>query len=98
MHRTLLTASLLALLFGVGAAHAQHGTLGPADGSKQFVAARGILSAAAEISVPIEGSSTYLAAKQLRVEVGFPRYRVLLWNSGRTAVTATVSVWRAKGQ
>jgi hypothetical protein len=163
MRRTILTASSLALLLGAGAAAAQHGTLGPADGSKQFVAARGILVApvprtevpnlvdagvvdcegfehlvvnlaiemkgpvepggvvgavlipdvfpydrayrslsllpvAAEISVPIEGGSAYLAAKQLRVEVGFPRYRVLLWNSGRTAVTAAVSVWRAKGQ
>jgi hypothetical protein len=163
MRPTILTASFLALLLGPGGAKAQHGTLGPADGSKQFVAARGILvapvprsevpnlvdagvvdcegfehlvvnlaiemkgpvepggavgavlipdvfpydrayrslsllPAAAEISVPIEGSSAYVAAKQLRVEVGFPRYRVLLWNSGRTAVTAAVSVWRAKGQ
>jgi hypothetical protein len=36
-------------------------------------------------------------AKQVRVEIGFPRYRVLLWNSGRTSVNATISVWRAKG-
>ncbi len=161
MRRTVLTASLLASLLGTGAASAQHGTLGPADGSKQLVAARGILVApvprtevpnlvdagvvdcegfehlvvnlaiemkgpvepggvvgavfipdvfpydrayralqllptAAEIVVPIEGTSAYLAAKQLRFEIGFPRYRVLLWNSGRTAVTAAVSVWRAK--
>jgi hypothetical protein len=56
-----------------------------------------VLPVAAEISVPIEGGSAYLSAKQVRVEIGFPRYRVLLWNSGRTAVTAAVSAWRAKG-
>ena len=49
-----------------------------------------LVPAAAEISVPLEGSSAYLTARQLRVEIGFPRYRVLLWNSGRTAVTAAV--------
>ena len=143
-------------------ARAQHGSLGPVEGSKQLVSARGVLVApvsrtdvpnlvdigviecegfehlvlnlaiemqlpvepggavgavlipdvfpydrqfhllqllpvAAEISVPIEGGSAYLSAKQVRVEVGFTRYRILLWNSGRTAVTAAVSIWRAKG-
>jgi hypothetical protein len=142
--------------------HAQHGSLGPVEGSKQFVSARGILVApvsrtnvpnlvdigivecegfehlvlnlaiemqlpvepggavgavlipdvfpydrefhlvqllpvAAEISMPIEGGSAFQSAKQVRVEIGFSRYRILLWNSGRTAVTAAVSVWRAKG-
>jgi hypothetical protein len=161
MRRTAFPLAILAVLLFAGDAPAQHGTLGPADGSKQFVAARGILvapvartevpnlvdagvvdcegfehlvvnlaievkgpvepggavgavlipdvipydrayrslqllPASAEISVPIEGTSAYLTAKQLRIEVGFPRYRVLLWNSGRTAVTAAVSVWRAK--
>ena len=143
-------------------ASAQHGSLGPVEGSKQFVSARGILVApvsrtdvpnlvdigvvdcegfehlvlnlaiemqlpvepggavgavlipdvfpydrefhlvqllpvAAEISMPIEGGSAFQSAKQVRVEIGFSRYRILLWNSGRTAVTAAVSVWRAKG-
>ena len=161
MRRTAFTAATLALLLAAGAAPAQHGTLGPADGSKQFLAARGIvvapvprenvstlvdagtidcegfdhlvvnlalemkgpvepggavgaillpdvgpydralralqlLPASAEIVIPLEGSSAYLTAKQLRLDVGFPRYRVLLWNSGRTTVTAALSVWRAK--
>jgi hypothetical protein len=161
MRRTAVTTALSALLLAAAAARAQHGTLGPVDGSKQFLAARGLvvapvprseipnlvdagvvecegfehlvvnlalevkgpvepggsvgavlvpdvgpydrayrilqlLPAAAEILVPIEGTSAYLTAKQLRLEVGFPRYRILLWNSGRTTVTAAVSVWRSK--
>jgi hypothetical protein len=55
-----------------------------------------ILPATTEITVPLEGTSAYLAARQTRIDVGFPRYRVLLWNSGRTSVLASVSVWRAK--
>ena len=159
-HAASLTAVLTALLFAPTLA-AQHGQLGPADGSKQFLAARGLIVApvprteipnlvdagtidcegfdhlvlnlalemkgpvepggsvgavvmpdvgpydrayrvlqllptAAELVIPLEGTSAYLGAKQLRLDVGFPRYRVLLWNSGRTTVTASVSVWRAK--
>lgn len=159
--RRVSLAAVLAALAVAAPLSAQHGTLGPADGSKQFLAARGIvvapvpradisnlvdagvvecegfehlvlnlalemkgpveaggsvgavlipdvgpydrayrvlqlLPAAVEISVPIEGSSAYLTAKQLRIEVGFPRYRVLLWNSGRSTVTAAFSVWRAR--
>jgi hypothetical protein len=159
-HFLIAVAALSAL--GAHPVRAQHGSFGAVEGSKQFVAARGILVApvaktdvpnlvdagvvdtegfehlvvnlaiemkgpvepggavgavlipdvfpydrafrllqllpvAAEISVPIEGSSAYQSAKQIRVEIGFPRYRILLWNSGRTAVTAAVSAWRAKG-
>jgi hypothetical protein len=161
MRRTVLAAFLFPLLLAAGAAPAQHGLLAPADGSKQFLAARGILvaptpresvsslvdagtidcegfdhivvnlalemkgpvepggavgaivlpdvgpydralrslqllPAAAEIVIPLEGTSAYLTSKQLRLDVGFPRYRVLLWNSGRTTVNAALSVWRAK--
>ncbi len=55
-----------------------------------------LLPAAAELIIPLEGGSAYLTARQLRLDVGFPRYRVLIWNSGRTSVTATLSVWRAR--
>ncbi|HTS02729.1 MAG TPA: hypothetical protein VMN04_09410 [Thermoanaerobaculia bacterium] len=161
MRRTLRPVAFLALLFTALPAPGQHGTIGPADGSKQFLAARGIvvppvprtevtnlvdagvvecegfthlvlnlavevkgpvepggavgailipdvfpydrayrvlqlLPSAGEVGVPLEGSSATLTARQVRMEVGFPRYRVLLWNSGRTAVTASVSVWRTK--
>ena len=37
--------SLLALLLAATPAPAQHGTLGPVEGSKQFLAARGIVVA-----------------------------------------------------
>jgi hypothetical protein len=147
----LIVLAALAVLLAPRA-RAQHGSLGPVEGSKQFVSARGILVAPVsrtdvpnlvdigvvdcegfehlvlnlaiemqlpvepggavgavlipdvfpydrefQISLPIEGGSAYLSAKQVRVEIGFSRYRILLWNSGRTAVTAAVSVWRGKG-
>lgn len=163
MRRIPMPAAIAAIVAISAAAplSAQHGSLAPAEGSKQFLAARGIVVApvpradisnlvdagvvecegfehlvvnlalemkgtvepggsvgavlipdvgpydrayrvlqllpvAAEITVPIEGSSAYLTAKQLRIDVGFPRYRVLLWNSGRSTVTAALSVWRSK--
>ena len=156
----LVSLAALAALVALPA-RAQRSSLGPVEGSKQFVAARGILIApvsewdvpnlvdvgvvdcegfehlvlnlaietkapvepggavgavlipdvfpydrayhllqllpvSAEINVPIDAGSAFLTAKQVHVEVGFPRYRILLWNSGRMAVTAAVSVWRAK--
>lgn len=159
--RDAMVAAALAVVLSPAPLAAQHGTLAPTDGSKQFLAARGIVVApvprsdvsnlvdagtidcegfehlvlnlalemkgpvepggtvgaimvpdvfpydralrvlqivhpSAELLIPLEGTSAYLAAKQLRIEIGFPRYRVLLWNSGRATVTASVSVWRAR--
>ncbi len=47
----------------------------------------GLVPAAIEISAPITGASAYLMAKQKKVEAGFPRYRVLFYNTSQTTLT-----------
>lgn len=43
-----------------------------------------------------EAQYPYFMAKQTRFEVGFPRYRLLLYNTTGTAATVVVSVYRSK--
>ncbi len=47
----------------------------------------GLVPISLEISAAVTGASPYLMAKQKKVEVGFPRYRVLFYNTSQTTVT-----------
>ena len=50
-----------------------------------------------EITAPVTGQGfPYFMAKQTRFEVGFPRYRLLLYNSTGSSATVTVTVYRAR--
>lgn len=50
-----------------------------------------------EVAVHVaDGESSYFMARQQRFEVGFPRYRVLLYNSTGTGATASVFVNRIR--
>lgn len=57
----------------------------------------GLLPASLEISVRVSShASPYFMAKQLRVEVGFPRYRVLLFNETNSPVSMSFFVYRTE--
>lgn len=56
-----------------------------------------VLLAALEVSARVSaGESNYFMARQQRFDVGFPRYRLLLYNSTGAAVTASVFVNRVR--
>lgn len=58
---------------------------------------RRILLASLEVAARVTaGESNYFMATQQRFDVGFPRYRVLLYNSTGAAVTASVFVNRVR--
>jgi len=57
---------------------------------------RGLLPASLEIAVTLAaGGQPEFMAKQLRVDAGFPRYRVLLYNTTSNAANLTFSVYRS---
>lgn len=50
-----------------------------------------------EIAAPVTVQGfPYFMAKQSRFEVGFPRYRLLLYNSTGSSATVTITVYRAR--
>jgi hypothetical protein len=56
----------------------------------------GLLPESVEISVPIDKASGYFMAKQVKFDVGFPRYRVLLYNSTNQAATVSFFAYRRR--
>jgi hypothetical protein len=56
----------------------------------------GLLPESVEISVPVDRASPYFMAKQVKFEVGFPRYRVLVYNSTNQAATVGFFAYRRR--
>jgi len=57
---------------------------------------RGLLPSSLEIAVALAaGGQPEFMAKQVRVDAGFPRYRVLLYNTTSNAANITFSVYRS---
>jgi hypothetical protein len=56
----------------------------------------GLLPESVEISVPVDKASGYFMAKQIKFDVGFPRYRVVLYNSTSQAATVSFFAYRRR--
>jgi hypothetical protein len=56
----------------------------------------GLLPESVEISVPVDRASPYFMARQVKFDVGFPRYRVLVYNSTNQAATVSFFAYRRR--
>lgn len=57
----------------------------------------GLLPAALDLAAPVAAhASAYFMAKQETLEVGFPRYRVLLYNTSGTSATIAFFAYRTQ--
>ena len=67
------------------------------DVAERFLKTKGVFLFPLEVSAALDpaGSSVFMS-RPARFEVGFPRYRVLLYNTTDKTVIATVSAYRTK--
>lgn len=56
----------------------------------------GLLPAVMEVTTPLETGQQYFMTKQARFDVGFPRYRVLFYNTTNTAVRLAIFGYRTR--
>jgi hypothetical protein len=56
----------------------------------------GLLPAIMEVTTPLETGQQYFMTKQARFDVGFPRYRVLFYNTSNTAVRLAIFGYRTR--
>jgi hypothetical protein len=56
----------------------------------------GLLPAIIEVTVPVEIGQQYFVAKQTKFSVGFPRYRVLFYNTGDATVRLAFFAYRTR--
>ena len=56
----------------------------------------GLLPAIMEVTTPLESGQQYFMTKQARFDIGFPRYRVLFYNTTNTAVRLAIFGYRTR--
>lgn len=56
----------------------------------------GILPSIIEVAFPVDSGHTFFMSKQVRVDIGFPRYRVFFYNSSDAAIRLSFFAYRTR--
>lgn len=56
----------------------------------------GVLPAIIEVQFPVQEGNTFFMSKQVKFDVGFPRYRVLFYNSSDAAIRISFFAYRTR--
>lgn len=56
----------------------------------------GILPSIIEVAFPVDAGRTFFMSKQVKVDIGFPRYRVFFYNSSDAAIRLSFFAYRTR--